>query len=153
MFPIRQILLPHPHHPMLLGPYLLSIPLHKYLNFLSVGGPGGGGWSRWNSHTYLNPEGQDLVPYWVLSLAQHACLELETSQSSVNASLSPPPSTGLFPALPAQPTDGCCVQHRADHGNGLKTQLLSYNFSPLCIFPYPDSLVCILKLSFNWLCF
>ena len=44
---------------------------------------------------YLNPEGQDLVPYRALGLHLHVCLELGTSQSSVSASLSPPPSTGL----------------------------------------------------------
>lgn len=47
---------------------------------------------------YLNLEGEDLVPYWVVRLVMCLCPELRTSQGSVSASLSLPPATGLpFP--------------------------------------------------------
>lgn len=72
---------------------------------------------------YLNLEGQDLVPYRVLGMVLHVCLELGTSQSSVSASLSPPPSAGLtFQPVPSSPqVDAACSTGLIVGGPGLQT--------------------------------
>lgn len=63
---------------------------------------------------YLNPEGQDLVPYRALGLGLHICLELGISQRNISpASLHWP----HLPALLVQPMGGPCLQHRAGHGS------------------------------------
>lgn len=73
---------------------LPSIHTHTHTN-TQTSLPCGAGEEGRIEWQYLYPEGQDLVPDWVLGLGLHLCLELGTSHRGVSASLPPPPSTGL----------------------------------------------------------